>query len=159
VEWLEFDGDREAQCPGLLAERSHGLHPQPPLLGRGNHFPLPDILPEHQKQVRTAEFPGEIEVGPHPIDVKPPDGGTEIDEPQGHAAEAHHRQADLATGLADQPPFGRIDLERIGQNVDELEADPPGLGQSEPCPAAGLRERRIDQSQPHAKLPNRAEAA
>ena len=90
-----------------------------------------------------------VEVRPDPLGVEPPDAGVEVDQPHGDAGHAHDRQAGGVAFVLDQPLLLDVDVERIGEDVDRVEADLPGLVDAERGPAAGLDPGRIDQAELH----------
>jgi hypothetical protein len=86
--------------------------------------------------------------------MKPADAGVEVDEPQGHAADARDRQAEPAAGVADEGLLGAVVVERVGEDVDRVEAEFLRLLEAEPRALARLGECRVDESQPHAAPPH-----
>ena len=146
---LELDRDLHAPLGGVAAQFPDGVDAEGPLLGRGDHLTLPDILAEHQQQVRAAQFGGQVEKCPAAVEVEAADGGIEVDKAERHAAQADDRQVELAAGLADQPPLGPVDVERVGEDVDRVEAEPLGRFQAEAGSLAGLGEGRVDEAEFH----------
>ena len=134
----------------MAAELADGLDARPPLLRRRDHLLLPDVFTEHEQEVRAAELGRQVEEGPAAVEMKPPDRRIEVDQPEGHAAQAHDRQVEVAAGVFDQGPLGGVDLERIGEDVDRVEAELLRLLEAEPCAFAGLGEGRVDEAEFHA---------
>ena len=129
-----------------------GVDAEPPLLGRRDHLLLPDIFPEDEEQIAAAVVGGEIEVGPAAVEVEAAHRGAEVDEAERDAAQAHDRQIELAAGVGDQPPLRRGHVERIGEEIDRVEAESLRLLEAEACPLAGLGKGRVDQSEAHEEL-------
>ena len=146
----ELDRDLHAVVGGLAAELADGLDARPPLLGRRNHLLLPDVFTEHEQQIRAAEFGSQIDEGAAAIEVKPTDRRIEVDEPEGDAAQAHDRQVEVAAGVFDQGSLGGVDVERIGEDVDRVEAESLRLFEAEAGAFAGLGEGRVDEAEFHA---------
>ena len=154
LERLELDGDPQAPVGGVGSELADGVDAELPLLGRRDHLLLPDILPEDEKEIAAAVVGGEIEVGPAAVEVEAAHRGAEVDEAERDAAQAHDRQIELAAGVGDQPPLRRGHVERIGEEIDRVEAESLRLLEAEACPLAGLGKGRVDQSEAQRKAPN-----
>ena len=120
-----------------------------PLLGRRNHFLLPDVFAQDQQHVLRLEQVGHVEIRPDPLDVEPLDAGVEVDQPDRDAGDAHDRQAGRVALVLDQPLLLDVDVERIGEDVDRVEADLLGLVDAERRPAAGLDPGGVDESEFH----------
>ena len=114
---------------GIFAQCLHVLDRGCPLLGGRNHFLLPDVLAQDQEHVPRLEQIGHVEIGLHSLEVEPLDAGVEVDQPDRHAGDAHDRQAGLVALVLDQSLFLDVDIERVGEDVDRVEADLPGLAE------------------------------
>ena len=154
LEGLKLDGDLNAPVGGIGAELADGVDAELPLLRRRDHLLLPDIFPEDEKQIAAAVFGGEIEVGPATVEVEAAHRGAEVDESEGNAAQAHDREIEFAAGVGDQPALRRRHVERVGKEIDRVEAEPLRLLEAVACPLAGLGKGRVDQSEAQKKAPN-----
>jgi hypothetical protein len=153
LEGFELDGDPNAPVGGVGPELSDGVDAELPLLGRRDHLLLPDIFPEDEEEIAAAVFGGEIEVGPAAVEVEATHRGAEVDEAEGDAAQAHDRQIEFAAGVGDQPALGRGHVERVGEEIDRIEAELLRLLETEACPFAGLSKGRVDQSETQGRTP------
>ena len=146
---LELHGDLEAELAGVRTQETSLLDGQSPLFGGGDHLLLPEVFAQHQQEVTRPKLVGHVEILADPVHVEPLDAGIEVDEAQGHAGHADDGQPGAAALLADQPPFLDIDIERIGEDVDGVEAQLPGLGDAERGSPPRLDPGRVDQSEFH----------
>ncbi len=133
----------------MFAEGLHVLDGGSPLLFGGDHFLLPDIFTQDEQDVFGLEEERHVEVGAHAIEVKSLDAGVEVDESDGDASDAHDRQAGFAALGHDQFFLVDVDIERVGEDVDRIEADFLGLPDSEVGSAAGLDPGRVDEPELH----------
>ncbi len=111
------------------------LPPRPmPLFGRRDDLLLPDVFAQHQQTVPRLEEGRHVEEGADPLCVEPPDAGIEVDEPHGDAGHAHDRQAGGLAFVLDQPLLLDVDVQRIGEDVDRVEAISRSRGCRTPSP-------------------------
>ena len=73
----------------------------------------------------------------------------EVDQPDGDAGDADDRQPGLVALALDEPAFLDVDVERVGEDVDGVEADLLGHADAEGGVAAGLGPGGVDQAEFH----------
>lgn len=75
------------------------------------------------------------------------DGRVEVDESQRHAADALDREVDPLTGVGDETAFRLVNVERIGEEIHGVKADPLDLLESVGSILAGLSKGRVDEAE------------
>src|SRR5581483_2981857 len=105
------------------------------------------VLAEHEQDVLRPEFVGEVEVRPAPGGVEPLDRRVEVDEPDGDARHADDGEPGLLALGADELALPRVGVERVGEDVDGVEPDGLRLADAVGSALAGLRPRRVDQTE------------
>jgi len=82
-----------------------------------------NVLAEHEQQVPRVQLIGEIKECLAPIHVEALDGHVEINQPDGHAAQGDDGQVRLLARGFDQLTLLHINVERLGEDVNDIEAD------------------------------------
>ena len=149
LERLQFQGDLQSQVGGVLAQLAAVADADLPLLGRRDHLPLPDVFAQHQQQVLGLVFVAQVEVSPAALQVEPLHAGIEVDQADGDASDADDRQAGPVALALDEPAFLDVEVERIGEDVDGVEADLLGGADAVGGVAAGLCPGGIDEAEFH----------
>src|SRR5262249_41023547 len=93
LERLQLQGDLQAQFRRMLAQAADIAGTRLPLVGRGNHLSLPDVLAQDQEQVPGLELIAQVKKGATALQVKALHGRIEVDEANGHAGHADDGQA------------------------------------------------------------------
>ena len=114
-----------------------------------NHLSLPDVLAQHEQYIFGIVFVSQIQIPPAALDMEALHARVEVDESDGHARDADDRQASLFALAADEAALAGVEIERIGENVDGVEADFLGHADAEGGVAAGLRPGGVDESEFH----------
>ena len=151
-ERLEFQGDLQAQVGRVLAQVAAGGDGRLPLLGRRDHFLVPNVLAQHQEQVFRLEFVTHVEVFLAAIHMEPLHGRVKVDQPDGDARDADDGQAGAGTLVADEPPLAGVDVERVGEDVDRIETDFLGGTDAVGGPLPGLHPGGVDQAEFHVSV-------
>src|SRR5262249_6028906 len=99
-----------------------------------------------QEQVLRLIFVAKVEKRPATLEMETLDARVEIDQADGHACDAHDRQSGLVALALDEPALLDVDVQRVGEDVDGIEADLLGHLDAEGGALAGLCPRRVDQS-------------
>ncbi len=146
---FELQRNLQPQRRGVVGQSAAILDARPPLLGGWYHLAVPDVLTEHEEQILRLEFVDQVEVGFRTLDVKPLHARIEIDQTHRHAADRDDRKLLPPTFMANQPPLANVDVERVGEDVDRVEADFLRLADAPARFASRLGPRRINQSQLH----------
>ena len=150
---LELERDLQAEVLGIVPQGPDVLDADRPLIGRRDHLALPDVLAEHEQDVLRLEEVGQVEIGAHPVDVEPLHARVEVDQADGHAGDADDRQARPVAFVLDELPLSHVDVERVGEDVDRVEADLLRLLDSVRRLAARLGPGGIDQAEFHGSDP------
>src|SRR5262249_37079429 len=124
-----------------------------PLLRGRDDLPLPDVLAQDEEEVPRLVLVGEVEVRLAALEVETLHAGVEVDQADGDAGEADDGQAGPVALALDKAALLRAQVERVGEDVDGVEADLLGHADAERGVAAGLRPRRVNQSELHGRGP------
>ncbi len=138
-----------SQFGGPVAETPHRVDAELPLFRRRNYLAIPDVLADDQQHVAGLVFVGQVQIGADPPKVKCPDAVVEIDQSDGHAGKRYDRQAQSVAAVLNEPTLANVERERIGENVDHVEADFFSLCQAEFGRLLGLHPGGIDQAEFH----------
>ena len=152
VKRFEFEGDLHAQIRGIVSRGRDRFERELPLLGRRNYFLIPNIFPNTRSTIVSLVFVGQVEVRLHAFPVELANALVEIDQAEGDAGDRHDRQRQSVAFVLDQPPLAHIDFERVGENIDRIEADFLGLLQTEHDRPICLHPGRVDESEFHGRL-------
>src|SRR5208282_843152 len=123
LERLQFEGDLQVEIGRVLGQLAHVAHARPPLLGRSDYLSFPNVLAENEQQVAGLVFVREVEVRPAALQMEALDTRVEIDESKGHARHTDDGQPHPVALVLDQAPLAGAQIERIGEDVDRVEAD------------------------------------
>ena len=149
LERLQFQGDLQPEVAGGLAQLADVADAGLPLLRRRDDLPLPNVFAEHQQQIASLELVTHIEIAAAAFQVEALHARVEVDQSDGHAGDADDGQSDPFALAADQPAFAGVDVERVGENVDGVEADLFRHLNAERRVAAGLRPCGVDKAEFH----------
>src|SRR5262249_55506218 len=123
-----------------------------PLLFRWNDLLLPDVLAQDKQQVLRLVLINEIEIRPATLQMKALHAGIEIKQPDRDARDADNRQSSLVAFTLDEPALLDVDIERIGEDVDRVEADLLGHADAVRGALARLRPGGIDEAEFHGGI-------
>src|SRR5262249_22258609 len=96
---------------------------------------------------------GQVKVGTAALQVEALDGRVEVDQPDRHAGDADDRQPGPVALALDQAPLLHVEVERIGEDVDGVEADLAGHADAVGRVAAGLGPGGVDEAEFHGAPP------
>src|SRR5205823_3599503 len=122
-EWLELDGELQTESLCIFREVAHMLDGPFPLIGGGDDLLLPDILAQNEEHVPGLELMAQIEIALGSKHVKIAHRLVEVRDAEGATDYRDYRQIGCNARLANEPPLLRGDFERIGKNIDCVEAD------------------------------------
>src|SRR5579885_3419794 len=123
LERLQLQGDLQVEIGGVFAQFADAADAGLPLLGWCNDLALPDVLAQHQQHVLGIVFVSQVEITAAAVEVEALDAGIEVDEADGDASDADDGQAGAFAFAADETTLAGIEVERIGEDVDGVEAD------------------------------------
>ena len=148
---LQLQGDLHAQLRRIVAQQPAVLDARPPLLLGRNHFLVPDVFAQHQQHVLGLVLVGQVEILLHALDMKPLHAGIEVDQPHRHAGDRDDRQLQPVALVLDQPPLADVDIERIDEDIDRVEAELLGLPQAIDRRLIGLHPGGVDEAEFHGR--------
>ena len=164
IESISYGEERVGKAPvprhsgkfergGVVPKTADIFHARPPLLGRTNPSTLPDVFPEHQKDIASPILVGEVEILSDPIDTESLNAWIEIDQSDGDAADRNNRRPQLFTFGDNQAASTHINIERVGEDVNRVEADLFCFADA-PCGVfTRLNPAAVDQPQSHVPSP------
>src|SRR5436309_12363960 len=119
---------------------------QLPLLGRRDDLLFPNVLAEDQEQVPRVEFVAKVQILLAAVVVEPLDARVEIDQADGDTGDRDDRQADPLALAADEAALLGVNVERVSEEVDRVEADLFGHADAVGGAPPRLDPRRLDKA-------------
>src|SRR5262249_17770007 len=114
-----------------------------------DHLLFPDVLADDQQEVSRFVLVAQVEERLAPLEVESLDAGVEVDQPDSDAGDADDGKAGSIALALDEPALADIDVERVGEDVDGVEADGLGLPDAERRALARLGPGGVDESEFH----------
>ncbi|GBD35602.1 hypothetical protein HRbin36_00715 [bacterium HR36] len=148
-ERFQLECDLQTEISRIVAEAAEVCDSAAPLLLRWNDFLLPNIFAQDQKDILGLVFVSQVEVGLAALEMEPLHGTIEIHQAEGDAGDADNGQTDAVAFAFDQTPFADVHIERIGEDVNGVEADLFGHADAPSSVTAGLYPGGVDQTQAH----------